>query len=758
MRLRRFLLLGSLALASPTQGKDAVAESLEQAIQAGQSPGAVLWLDAHGREQRWALGQRSKVPAEEVMTEDTVFDLASLTKVVATLPSVLRLYELGKIDLEAPVRHYLNDFANGEVTVRQLLTHTSGLPAGLPKDDALPPWMGYTEGVRRACACVPDPAPGCGFRYSDVNFILLGEIVRRVSGVSLDQFARREVFEPLQMTSTGFKPEPALLARIAPTEPDEAGVMLRGVVHDPTARRMGGLAGHAGLFSSAGDLARYARMMLRGEVDGVRLFKPETLQRMRSVQTPATVYERRGLGWDIDSKYSRPRGGLFPLGSYGHTGWTGTALWMDPVNDVFYVLLTTRLHPNGKGNVRDLYEQIGTLVAREAAVKKSAPLIWPRAEREVPAVLNGIDVLKRQRFATVQGLRLGLITNQTGVDNERNATIDLLARAPGVQLRLLFSPEHGIRGDLDQEKIDDTRDAKTGLPVVSLYSDKKRVPADEDLSGIDALVFDIQDMGCRFYTYIATLKNCLEAAAKANKVFIVLDRVNPIRGDQIEGPDEVAKPAFTAIHALPVRHGMTVGELARLFAAEMGLKVELRVVQVEGWQRGLWFDATGLPWQNPSPNLRNLNAAMLYPGIGLLEYAISVGRGTDTPFERIGAPFCDDRVLAHELNGLGLPGLRFVPVRFTPTTSVFAKKPCGGVQLIITNRDALRPVTVGLAIAHTLHRLYPKDLDMEKLNTLLNHPATIEQLRNDKSWQALVASWQLRAQAFAERRKPFLLY
>ena len=752
------LLLSALLLqaqAFESRGLAELRAALDRAIETKVTPGAVYWCDHGGKELHWAQGHRAQVPSVEAMTEDTVFDAASLTKVVATLPSVMLLLERGKLELDAPVQRYLPEFRHARVTVKHLLTHTSGLPAGLPKQEGHKDWLGYAEGIRQACACVPDPGPGLQFRYSDVNFILLGELVHRLSGRPLDVFAAQEVFAPLNMLSSTFKPNTSLLPRIAPTERDEHGVVLRGVVHDPTSRRMGGVAGHAGLFTTAADLAKYARFILRGGP----LLKPETLQLMRSVQTPATVHERRGLGWDIDSLYSRPRGSLFELGSFGHTGFTGTAMWPDPATDTFFILLTTRLHPDGKGDTRALNAEMGTLTARAiglTARKESALLPW--AETEVPTVLNGIDVLARQKFRALQGLRIGLITNHTGMDSERVATLDLLHKAPGVKLVRLFSPEHGLRGEQDQEQIPDGTDVKTGLPVVSLYNAGQRAPKPEHLADLDALVFDIQDIGCRFYTYAATLKACLEAAASQGKAFFVLDRVNPIRGDLVEGPALPSELSFTSPHPLPIRHGMTLGELARMFDAELGLKARLTVIPLQGWQRSQWFDATGLPWRNPSPNLRGLNAAALYPGIGLLERAISVGRGTDTPFEVLGAPFIDDRLLAAELNRLGLAGVRFVPERFRPTASVFKGEACGGVRILLTDRDALRPLKVGLAIAHTLRRLYGDAFDLAKLNALLKDDASIAMLKAGRDWQDIVSSWEPARADFLRRRASFLLY
>jgi hypothetical protein len=366
--------------------------------------------------------------------------------------------------------------------------------------------------------------------------------------------------------------------------------MLNGVVHDPTSRRMGGVTGHAGLFTTAADLARYARMILGGgELEGVRILKAETIRRMQQVQTAATVLERRGLGWDIDSGFSRPRGEVFPIGSFGHTGFTGTSLWIDPASQTFVIFLSSRLHPEGGGSVRDLYEQVGTAAAKCVPgfdFRGVGDALPKRAENEVPTVLNGIDVLERDGFAALKGLRVGLITNHTGINVRRESSIDLLHAAKDVRLRALFSPEHGIRGELDQEKIGDSKDARTGLPVFSLYGEA-RAPGAEQMKDLDALVFDIQDIGCRFYTYISTLRLSLEAAAKAGKKFIVLDRVNPAGGLHVEGPVLVDEEKFTATHAMPLRHGMTVGELAQLMNAERKAGADLQVIRVEGWRTAL---------------------------------------------------------------------------------------------------------------------------------------------------------------------------
>ncbi|MEO8352801.1 MAG: exo-beta-N-acetylmuramidase NamZ domain-containing protein, partial [Chthoniobacteraceae bacterium] len=563
-----------------------------------------------------------------------------------------------------------------------------------------------------------------------------------------------------------------LAAPIAPTT-KEAGAYLRGRVHDPTAQRMGGVAGHAGLFSTAKDLARFARMLLgNGSLEGAAILKPEPVALMTAVQTPAAIGARRGFGWDIDSPYSGPRGAWFPLGSFGHTGWTGSSLWIDPFSQTFVIFLSNRNHPTEAGNVISLRRTLGTLAAESVRgfnfthVPGALPwqpggaLDWaptrPSDEKLSP-VLTGIDNLARDGFAPLKGLAVGLVTNQTGINRERLSTIDLLHKAPEVKLTALFSPEHGIRGLLD-EKVGDGRDEKSGLPIYSLYG-ARRAPTPEQLAGLDALVFDIADIGCRFYTYLSTLGECMIAARKAGKKVFVLDRPNPITGARVEGPMLTDARSFVAWHEIPIRHGMTVGELARMLAAERAAGIDLTVIPCTGWTRGLWFDATALPWTNPSPNMRNLNAATLYPGVGLLEFCqVSVGRGTDRPFEVFGAPYIDDAEFAAAINDAGLDGIRVIPTRFTPSASVFAGQECRGVQFVITDREAFSPLDLGMTLATTMQRLYAKDVQIEKMAKLLGHPATLEAIKAGKSRDEIKALWAADREAFRERREKYLLY
>ncbi len=380
MNLRPLLLVGCLALTACRTPPPAVAPfradklaamdaAITQAIADKKCPGGVLWLERTGRAYHQAYGERAVVPEPEPMTEHTIFDAASLTKVVACTPAVMLLVENGKLKLDAPVHTYIPEFTDDgreDITVRQLLTHTSGLPPGISGAG----WQGAAGAISKACAAQLDTAPGTAFKYSDINFILLGEIVQRVSGTPLEKLVQRAFYGPLKMKDTGYLPATALLPRIAPTEV-EAGQVLRGVVHDPTARQMGGVAGHAGLFTTAADLARYARMLLNeGELDGVRVLKPETVRAMTSVQTPPNLTTKRGLGWDIDSSYSGPRGEIFPIGSYGHTGWTGTSLWIDPASDTFVIFLSNRNHPTKDGNVLALRRTLGTLAAEAVGLSK----------------------------------------------------------------------------------------------------------------------------------------------------------------------------------------------------------------------------------------------------------------------------------------------------------------------------------------------------------------------------------------------------
>lgn len=754
------------------------AEKFQQAawkpIEAGHIPGDVYHIEHQGAASTRAQGWRATTPAMEKMTEDTVFDLASLTKVVATTSSVMKLVEDGKIEIDAPVSRYLPEFTDEgkeTVPVRWLLTHNSGLPPGIAYDSANP-WSGYEEGIRRACATALRYQPGTDFIYSDINFILLGEIVRRTSGQWISDFAREHFFVPLGMKDTGFTPPEELKPRLAPTEFGGDGQPLRGVVHDPTSRRMGGLTGHAGLFSTAHDLARFCRMLLnKGMLEGRRVLKESTVELMTSTQSPEAVAAKRGLGWDIDSRFSSQRGQFFPAGSsFGHTGWTGTSLWIDPASQTFIIFLSNRNHPTEAGRVGSVRGDLATLAAESVADWQAVSLPglsvpWPNAPEKMPVaqaapepVKTGLDVLRESGFAALKGRRAGLITNHTSLAKDRFLSIDLLAAAPEVTLVALFGPEHGIRGELDRDGIKDSTDEKTGLPVFSLYGER-RVPSAEQLAMVDTLIFDIQDIGCRFYTYVSTMALAMEAAAKEGKKFVVLDRPNPIGGEAVTGPLREGKDDFIAAHTIPLRHGMTAGELARMIAHERKLTLDLEIIRCTGWKRGMYYDETNLPWINPSPNMRSLDAAVLYPGIGMLEFTnLSVGRGTDTPFELVGAPWIDEMALAEELNAAGIEGMRVMPVRFTPKASRYEGKECRGIQITVTDRKALNSAHLGAALASALCRRHAAEYETKNLNRLLIHQASLDAIKAGRPWPEISRLWMKDERDFIIRRRPFLLY
>jgi uncharacterized protein YbbC (DUF1343 family)/CubicO group peptidase (beta-lactamase class C family) len=784
-RLMAALLLGALlpsAMAAPktaSVSRLGVVDSIVQdAISDGQIPGAVVLIGHDGQViYRKAFGERALEPRREPMSVDTIFDVASLTKVVATSIAVTQLVQKGQVRVNEPVAKYIPEFAeNGkeEITVRELLTHHSGLPEDL---DLSQPWEGRDSGLHMAYAEKPIYAPGSQFLYSDVNFIVLGALVERVSGTSLDQYCRKNIFLPLNMTHTRFLPPAAWLPKIAPTQFDEHDKMLRGIVHDPTARRMGGVAGHAGVFSTADDLSKFAQALLAGST----ILSPLMVEKMTTPQQPPTSTVLRGFGWDIDSPFSSNRGDLLPVGSFGHTGFTGTSLWIDPTSRTYIIVLTNAVHPRGKGSAVALRSKIATAVAAALplTVTEKEKLRWESitgyneaqtAARRIASsngtVQAGIDVLEAHGFDLIRGTsakkKIGLLTNQTGVDSQGRRTIDVLSQAPGVSLDAIFSPEHGVTGTLDTTDVGDSRDAATGVPVYSVYggTDAARRPSLEILKTLDALVIDIQDAGTRFYTYETTLGYFLEAAAKAGIEIIVLDRPDPITGSFVQGPiSDPGHENFTNYGLVPIRHGMTMGELAKLFNGERNINARLQVVPLEGWMRGDWYDSTGLEWINPSPNLRSLTEATLYPGVGMIEGTnVSVGRGTDTPFELLGAPWINAGELAQYLNARDISGVRFVPVSFTPSASNHAGQKCQGVNIIVVERNAFDAPELGIELASALHKLYAAQFHLEKMTDLLVNQSTYDAIAAGEDPRRVSERWREPLQKFQELRQKYLIY
>lgn len=709
----------------------AIDEAAEAAIAAGKLPGCVVVV---GRRDevlfRRAYGAKALLPERQAMTVDTVFDVASLTKAVATTSSLMRLVERGTVDLDKPASTWIPAIARlPRFTVRHLLLHTSGLPATTTLSEYGPDRQRLLEHIGRLTKVAQ---PGEQFVYSDVGFVLLEEIVRRASGEDLATFASREVFAPLGMRETTFLPGPDLRARAAPTEQREGRWMV-GEVHDPRAYALGGVAGHAGLFSTADDMARFAQALL-----------DET--KLASRETRATFFSRyptpkggRALGWDVDSTFASHKSTLFSPRAFGHGGFTGTAMWVDPERDLFVVFLSNRVHPDGKGAVHPLVAEIGTRAVRASDVRP------------------GIDVLADEGFASLRGAKVALLTNTSARSVSGARTLDVFRSARDVSLVRIFSPEHGLAAEREG-KIGDA--SWEGVPVTSLYGAQTSPPA-ESFAGVDTLVVDLQDAGVRFYTYASTMKLAMKAAASANVRVVVLDRPNPLGGLRVEGPLLEASLArsFVNHHRLPIRHGMTLGELAKLFAADDHLEVSLDVVRAKNWRRKDEWDRTGLPWVSPSPNLRSITATRLYPAVGLLEATnVSVGRGTDAPFEIFGAPWLDHDALVEKLKAAALPGVAFEKTTFTPRTAVFAGKPCRGIRVRITDRSAYEAVHTGVAIALALREVAGSAWTSEGLEGMIGDRTTTDAIRAGKSIAEIEGGWRADLDAFEARRKSALLY
>ena len=737
---------------------EAMEKAIRESIQAGKVPGVVVRLQRGEKvilEKAW--GNRALQPVAEAATVDTLYDLASLTKPIATSTAIAILVDQGKLKwTDKVVQHWpaFSPHGKDQITLEHLLLHTSGLIADNPIAD-------YNQGPDKAleniCNLKLVSPLGSKFRYSDVNFIVLGELVKRVSGKTLDAFCQEKIFGPLGMTDTSFGTRGDKVSRTAPAEKRD-GRWMRGEVHDPRAHKLGGVAGHAGLFSTAADLAKYARMVLGegtlGDVKkgGVKVLSAKTCREWTQPRDVPGGF--RAYGWDVDTAYSSNRGKLFPrLLSFGHTGFTGTSIWIDPVHDTFQLFLSNRVHPDGKGDIQRLRGMVATECAR---------LVIPEAPE--PSVKTGLAVLQNENFARLKGKKIGIVTNHTGRDRFGTSVVDLLNKAPGVSVKILFGPEHGIRGAVDRP-VADSEDAATGLPVVSLYGPRRK-PTKEQLAGLDLLVFDIQDAGCRFYTYSSTLGNILEAASEAGIGVMVLDRPNPIGGTAFNGPlTDPGAESFVAFHRIPTRHGLTLGELARMYAAERhgnGKKfpaVNLEVVPMEGWARGMTYEKTGLEWLAPSPNLRSLQAAHTYPGIGLVEFTnLSVGRGTDRPFEWVGAPWLQPERVIQKLRGMNVPGVEFLWVNRTPASSVFANKPCQGIDILVTDREKLDPLRLGIALALALREVHGDIWQMDRMKTLLVNQSTLDRIKEGKPLDEILASFQPGLEEFRDRREKVLLY
>ena len=768
------MMIAASAMATPVRLHEAdlnqIGAIVQSEIAAGRIPGAVVEIGQGDQVvYRSAFGYRELQPNRIAMTPDTIFDLASLTKPVATAVAIMQLRERGQIDLDSPVAAYWPRFArNGKerITIRELMTHYSGLAPDL---GLRVKWHGYAFAMKLIEDVAPLHPPGTHYEYSDINFEALGEVVGRVAKLPLDQYCRRNIFQPLALADTGFTPPARELSRIAPTGYVDGHLRI-GEVHDPTAARMGGIAGHAGLFSTADDLAVFARMLLDGGRAGdATILSARSIHEMTMPSVAVASHNlarARGLGWDLGAPLCANREQLLPVGSYGHLGFTGTMLWIDPISLTYVIVLTNRTYPSDTGDAGPLRREIITLVSErlgrlsEGQVLKCLPGLNSfcalAARSSDSHVVTGADVVAAEGFA--HHVRIGLITNQTGRTDSGQRDIEAFSHVRGVTLRAIFTPEHGLHGDVEG-LIASGIEPISGLRSFSLYGTKLR-PDDAMLEGLDAIVFDVQDSGARFYTYLTTMAYGIEAAARRGIDFYVLDRPNPISSAAVEGPVmDAGLKSFTGYFPLPTRHGMTIGELAEMFNRENHIGARLHVIKMRDYHRHEWFDQTGLRWTPPSPNLRTLIEATLYPGVGMIEGAnVSVGRGTDTPFEVVGAPWIDSGAMLAYLRKRDIDGVSFTAIDFAPSTDTYAGERCYGVRISLDNRLALDSPQLGIELISALHHLYPDKFKIDATLSMIGSQRTLDELKSGDDPKQIAAEWQPQLDRFHILRAKYLLY
>lgn len=681
--------------------------ALEQAVRDAKAPGAVAYVgDLEHTFFFGATGMRQLVPKPLPAETGTIYDLASLTKVMATATAVLLLVEDGILSLDTPIGDILPVPEFKAFTLRHCLTHGAGLVAGLPY---------YRESstidamLRRYAALPLKSPPGTRWLYSDVGYMILGRVVELSANETLDAFCGRRIFAPQGMVTTAFKPPKSWAARCAATEQSawRRKIML-GEVHDENAYAVGGVAGHAGLFSTAEDVARYCRALLSGKI-----LRAETLELMLRLGQFAS-WPWQGLGWQLDPWPTKNFGFLPSRSAFGHAGWTGTSLWIDRASGAFSVLLSNTCHPTRERRDNESLRRTFSVAVGSA--------LYPRSTN----THTGLDRLVREDFAELRGKRIGLLTHHAAVDQLGRHVIDVIQLAGDIRIVRIFSPEHGLRG---QAEAGDRVTGQTGsIPITSLYGERSS-PSREELREIDVFVVDLQDVGARFYTYPATLKASMKACAEAGKPVLILDRPNPISGTILEGPIAVNTESLVCWGATPIRHGMTMGEIARWFANNdlKGLGLELRVCLLDSWQPERFWTECSLSWSAPSPNIPTPDAALAYAGMCLFEGCnLNEGRGTDTPFQLVGAPWLHARKIADVLPDFAMAGFEVGPVRYTPRSIPgkasrprYLDEPCEGLRIDVRDPRAARPFALAVAMLCGIRREHPWRFDWERNFDLL---------------------------------------
>jgi uncharacterized protein YbbC (DUF1343 family)/beta-glucosidase-like glycosyl hydrolase len=745
-------------------GLDEVGAILDDFVGRRAFPGGVVAVGHLGKlAYLHPFGHLSYDSGSPAVTESTIYDLASLTKVIVTTTMAMMLVDEGRLDLDAPVDHFLPGFrgpGKEAVTVRHLLTHSAGIDWWAPLYKEIQGPRAYLERIQ--AMPLVDP-PGTVEKYSDLGVILLGQILERVAGQPLEDFARDRIFAPLGMRDTFYRPltrGPGVAARIAPTENDPwRGRVLRGDVHDENAFALGGVAPHAGLFSTASDLARFVQMLEWGGVyDQRRLVSRSTVESFTRL-AGVVPGSSRALGWDTKSVTGSSAGTLYSAGSFGHTGYTGTSIWVDPDRQLFVILLTNRVHPTRENNqIRQARPAVADAVVRALADPAATP---GRAEAPVRV---GLDRVASGEVPELAGRRLGLLANAASVTRDGRHAVDVL-RGRGLDLERLFSPEHGRRADAAAgEPVASSVDPASGLSVVSLYGDHQK-PTAEDLAGLDVLIVDLQDVGVRFYTYSGTMILALQAAAAAGIELVVLDRPNPLGGRRIAGPPATAASAAQSLVGMapgPLVHGLTLGEMARYVNDRLARPARLKVVEMTGWRREMTWRDTGSAWVPPSPNLRSPEAALAYPGVALLESTnVSEGRGSEAPFLLAGAPWLDPAALRVEV-----PGFRFSPARFTPHASPAAPSlkydgvECAGLRIEVTDAALADPYRLGVTLLAGLARQPGFEWRRQgaALGWLISSPALFDSLAAGKSVDQILAADESSVADWRAARRPFLLY
>jgi uncharacterized protein YbbC (DUF1343 family)/CubicO group peptidase (beta-lactamase class C family) len=717
-----------------------IKKAFKEALKESQAPGGVLYIgDSHSTHLHIASGNRQTFPKMKPAKKDTLYDLASVTKVVGTATAIMQLRDLQKLSLDQPITDFVPLPELNQITLKHLLTHTSGLVAveryftSMTSLDAM--LQRYAkEGI--------EYLPNVEHLYSDVGYMLLGRVVEEASREPLDTYCNKHIFTPLDMNRTSYNPPKAWLNNCAPTENDPwRGKLVHGEVHDENTWAVGGISGHAGIFSNALDLAKFCRGLMTGKI-----LKLDSLREMTTMNIKP-LYPWQGLGWQIDPWSTKKTGFLPSRVAFGHTGWTGTSIWMDLDKDLFTILLSNTCHPNREDRDNETLRRIV-----HTAIGNS---FYTHTNTH-----TGLDRLIRENFKVIEDRRIALLTNHAAVDQHGRHILDVLGYAPDLQLKRLYSPEHGIRGQAEAgEKIEGQ---ESSIPVTSLYG-KQKAPELDELKQIDVFLIDLQDIGARYYTYMATMKACLEACAQADVPVVVLDRPNPVNGITIEGPIAQNTTSLVSSTAIPIRHGMTMGELAVWFQ-ENDLKhanLQLDINYLDNWQPHRMFDECTLPWFPPSPNMPDPHTALLYVGTCLIEGTnLNEGRGTETPFKILGAPWLDTKAVLKEISPKDSVGCRLESKKYTPVSipgkasnPKYNNEECNGIRIHIHEPKKVHAFQLTIAVLTAIQKIQPDKLEFNSFfDTLAGGPDIRERFKKGQSANKIIKAYQTELEQFNQQR------